>query len=216
MRFNSPVTELKGVGSELAKKLAILNIHTISDLLYSYPRRYDDYSHIQKIKQIKPGVVTLQAVIKQAKGRYVRRGMHVTEAVASDDSGSVKLVWFNQPYRETSLKSGQEYYISGEFVYKSGRLSITNPSVELVSDFPVNTARIVPIYRETKGLKSLQIRKLIKQALPLLDDNTETLPAWLIEDYQLSEHSHAVRTMHFPDDSQQLDIARQRLGFEKD
>ncbi len=93
------MTELKGVGEAVGKKFAVLGLQTVGDLLDYYPRRYEDYSKVTPIDKLEPGPVTIEAVIKQAKGRYVRRGMHITEAVASDDKGSVRLVWFNQPYR---------------------------------------------------------------------------------------------------------------------
>src|SRR5579885_1824119 len=160
MTLESPLEAVKGVGPALAKKLAGLGIHSVDDLLHYYPRRYDDYSLVVPIKEIKPGPVTIQAVIKQVRGRYVRRGMHITEAVASDKTGSVRIVWFNQPYRADAIKTEQAYYISGQFEFSRQRLALMNPSVELVSDFPVNTARIVPIYRETKQVSSNQIRRL--------------------------------------------------------
>lgn len=215
MTFESPLTDVKGVGDELAKKFAVLGVKNVRDLIYYYPRRYDDYSNVLPVGKIKPGVVTIKAVIKQAKGRYARRGLHITEAVASDDTGSVRIIWFNQPYRAAALKNDQEYYISGEFALKAQRLSIMNPSVELVSSFPVNTARIVPIYRETKGFKSAQIRKAIAQVLPLLDQMPETLPGWIIKHYKLISHADAVKTMHFPESPAALIAARQRLGFEE-
>lgn len=215
MTLDSPLTEVKGVGDEVAKKFAILGVQTVQDLIHYYPRRYDDYSHVQSIKQIKPGIVTIKVTIKQAKGRYVRRGLHITEAVASDESGSVRIIWFNQPYRAASLKSDQEYYLSGEFALSRQRLSIQNPSVELVSSFPVNTARIVPIYRETKGFKSLQIRKALREILPTIRDLPETLPAWLIKQEKLISRAEAVETMHFPGGEKELDEAKRRLGFEE-
>src|SRR5262245_26972187 len=145
------LTEVRGVGPEAAKKFAVLGVHNIDDLIHNYPRRYDDYSQVTPIQRLRPGSVTIEAVIKQAKGRYVRRGMHIAEAVASDDSDTVGLVWFNPPYRESGLKIGQPYFISGQYELSRQRFAIMNPSVELVSDFPVNTARILPVYRETKG-----------------------------------------------------------------
>jgi len=215
MTLNSPLTELKGVGAEVAKKFAAAGINTIGELIDYLPRRYDDFSQIQPINRIKPGMVTIQAQIKQAKGRYVRRGMHITEAVASDATASVRLVWFNQPYRAAALKPDTDYYVTGEFALSRQRLSIMNPSVELVSDFPVNTARIVPVYREAKGLKSFQIRRLIREAMPAIRLLPETLPSWLVEAQQLISRSAAVETMHFPSDAEKLTLAKRRMGFEE-
>jgi ATP-dependent DNA helicase RecG len=215
VKLDSPITELKGVGDELASKLAILGVRTVGDLIDNYPRRYDDYSNFLPSNQLKPGPVTIQAKIGQVKGRYVRRGMHITEAVASDESGSVRLIWFNQPYRAGAIKHGADYFIAGEYQLGHGRFSIMNPSVELVSDFPVNTARIIPIYRETKGLKSAQIRKLVREAIQNISDLPEHLPDWLLKEQDLVVYARAVTEMHFPSGAKALNLAKKRLGFEE-
>ncbi|MBX4201270.1 ATP-dependent DNA helicase RecG [Candidatus Saccharibacteria bacterium] len=215
MELSAEVTKLKGVGDELAKKLAILGIRTINDLIENFPRRYEDYSKITPVKDLRPGVVTLKAKISSPAGRYVRRGMHITEAIASDDTASVRLAWFNQPYRAAGLKANQEYYVSGEYDLRRGRFSILNPSVELVSDFPVNTARIIPVYRETKGLKSSQIRKLIREAISIVKDLPEHLPQWLITELDLVNYGRAVTEIHFPSSDVALALARKRLAFEE-
>jgi ATP-dependent DNA helicase RecG len=215
MTLDTPLVELKGVGPAVAAKFGQLELQTVADLIDYYPRRYDDYSAVTPIAKLRPGAVTIQAVIKQAAGRYVRRGMHITEAVASDDSSSVRLIWFNQPYRAGALKTNQPYYISGQFELSHQRLQIMNPSVELVSDFPLNTARIIPIYRETKGLNSRQIRAALKQVVSLIESLPETLPDWLVKEQKLMSYAEALRAMHFPDSSQQLEQARHRLGFEE-
>jgi ATP-dependent DNA helicase RecG len=215
MKLTDSVEGLRGVGPALAGKFAQIGIKTIAELIDYYPRRYDDYSEITPIAQLKPGMVTIEATIKQAKGRYVRRGMHLTEAAASDATGSVRLIWFNQPYRAESLKRDQTYFISGQFELSHQHLQITSPSIELASDFPVNTARIVPIYRETKGLNSRQIRAALKQVVPLVESLPETLPSWLIQKYKLMSRAEAMMTMHFPASAKQRDDARYRLGFEE-
>jgi ATP-dependent DNA helicase RecG len=215
MTESSQVEELKGVGEAVAKKLAAVGVRTVRDLILNFPRRYEDYSTVVPTQRLRPGPVTIEAVIKQVKGRYVRRGMHITEAVASDDTGSVRLVWFNQPYREGSLKAGQPYFISGQYELSRQRFAIMNPSVELVSDFPVNTARILPIYRETKGLTSKQIRRALREALPLITALPETLPSWLVTEQKLLPYGQAVLTMHFPETPEQLAEAKRRIGFEE-
>ncbi len=213
--MNRDITEVKGVGPEMAKKFAILGVHTVSDLIENFPRRYEDYSAVSSIHDIHPGPVTVEAVIKQAKGRYVRRGMHITEAVASDETDSIRLIWFNQPYRAAALKPDQKYFISGEYQLSHNRFAIMNPSAELVSNFPVNTARIIPVYRETKGLTSTQIRKIIREVTPEMLSAPETLPQWLIDKEKLISRGEALKTMHFPESNAALELARKRLGFEE-
>ncbi|MEO5627672.1 MAG: ATP-dependent DNA helicase RecG [Candidatus Saccharimonadales bacterium] len=215
MKLDSPLQAIKGVGPAAGAKFAQLGIHTVQDLLYYFPRRYDDYSEIQTIKALRPGVVTIRAQIKSIKGRYVRRGMHITEAVASDQTGSVRLIWFNQPYRADQTKPGVDYFISGQFELSHQRLSIMNPSMELVSDFPINSARIVPIYRETKGFKSAQIRRAIRNVIPMVNALPESLPSWVLADQKLASRAKALHAVHFPGSSADLEAAQARLGFEE-
>lgn len=211
----SPVTALKGVGEAQAKKMAHLGVKTIYDLIDYYPRVYEDYSNISDIKSLKPGLVSVKARITSAKGRYARFGLHITEAIAVDSTGSVKLVWFNQPYRAASLKNNKEYFISGNFDLKNRQFSITNPSIELVSDMPINAARIIPVYKETKGLTSYQIRSAIKQCQPMIEQLDETLPADVIKNEELIPRSKAIWSLHFPGSNEELEQARKRLGFEE-
>ncbi|MBI2588692.1 ATP-dependent DNA helicase RecG [Candidatus Saccharibacteria bacterium] len=215
MTLSDKINDLKGVGDELAKKLAVLGVKTIGDLIENYPRRYQDYSNITSIDKIRPGIVTLEAKISGVNGRYARRGLHITEALASDSTGSARLVWFNQPYRAGGIKADQPYYISGEYALRRGRFSLSNPSVELVSNFPVNTARIIPIYRETKGLKSFQIRKLVRETSAIVQKMPEHLPQWLLKEQRLMDFQTAALEMHFPSSAEELEKAQRRLGFEE-
>lgn len=210
-----PITSLKGVGEEMAKKFAILDVKTVGDLIGFLPRRYEDYSKLTPVAQLRPGLVTIEANIEGIKTRYVRRGMHITEGVARQAGEAVRLIWFNQPYRGASIKPGQSYYISGQFELSHQRFAIMNPSIELVSDFPINTARIVPVYRQTKGLTTKQIRKAVAQAVPHMRRLPETLPEWLTKEQKLIPRSRALEAMHFPPAPEELEDAKRRLGFEE-
>ena len=205
---------IKGVGESQANKLQKLGIRTVTDLIEYVPRRFDDFSRISTVNRISPGNVTLKVKLGTPKGRYSRRGLHITEVLASDETGSVKVMWFNQPYRAKALKPGAEYYISGEYAANHRFFAITNPACELVSSFPINTARFVPVYRLTKGLGATQLRKAMKSALEIIVD-AETLPEWIIEDEQLMARDDALRQMHFPDEESSLHAAKRRLGFEE-
>ncbi|MCA9327281.1 ATP-dependent DNA helicase RecG, partial [Candidatus Saccharibacteria bacterium] len=215
MQLTDDIEVVKGVGPAIATGLRQLGIRTVFDLVDYLPRRYDDYSELTDIYDLHPGAVTIKAVVKQASGRYVRRGMHITEAVFSDDTGSVRAVWFNQPYRAAALQQGQEYYVSGQYELSRQRFQLMNPSAELVKDFPLNTARIIPIYRQSKVVSSNQLRKLIGACVPTLRTLPETLPAWMLQTYDLLPRHLAVEAMHFPESTEQLAQARRRLGFEE-
>lgn len=215
MDLQSDITFLKGVGTAVAAKFAVIGVNTIADLIFNLPRRYEDYSVMTPITNLTPGDISIRASIKPGTSRYIKRGMHITEATASDESGSVRIVWFNQPYREQSLKPGAEYFISGPYEFRSGRLSITNPSIELASEFPINTARIVPVYRETKGLTSRQIRAAVAQTTALIDALPETLPPVILTQQKFMSHAAAIKTLHFPEHMHEIAAARRRFGFEE-
>lgn len=207
------LTELRGIGASTAQLFASVGVHSLWDLVHYYPRDYKDYSEITPISKTKPGLVTIQADIKQAAGRYVRRGMHITEAVASDKTGSIRLVWFNQPYRADSLKPSQAYFITGKLEFRSGRYAIVSPNTELVSDLPVHTARIVPVYRETKGLTARLIRKAMSQTASYLKNIDELLPETIVKKYKLLPYGQALHQLHFPDSPKKLDEAKRTLSF---
>jgi ATP-dependent DNA helicase RecG len=215
MNVDSPVEEVKGVGKAQAAKFGVLGIKTVADLIDYYPRRYDDFSTVTPINKLRPGRATIKAVIKSAEGSYRRGGMHLTEALASDKTGNVQIIWFNQSYRKSSLKYGSEYFISGEYKLSHQHFSIINPAIELTSEFPINTARIVPVYSVTKGLTSRQIRTAIRQIAPYIKGLPETLPAWLIKDEKLLRRQEAIFAIHFPASNEQLLDAQRRISTEE-
>jgi ATP-dependent DNA helicase RecG len=215
MDINSSLINISGVGPNMYAKFQAMGINTVQDLLTNYPRKYQDYSVIEKIVDLQPGLVTIKGKIDSVVSRYARAGLHITEAVVSDNSSKLSLVWFNQPYRANSIKRGSEYFISGDFGLHRQRMSIINPNIELVSSFPVNTARILPIYRETKGLTSVQIRKILKTSLIYLKAVEESLPDWMIEEFNLLPLARAIEIVHFPQNNKELSRARDRIGFEE-
>jgi ATP-dependent DNA helicase RecG len=215
MRLDDLITVVKGVGDAGAKGFAGLGIRTVRELLEYLPYRYEDYSEVSLIKNLRPGTVSIRAKLVQATGRYARRGLHITEAIFQDDSGSIRAVWFNQPYRAKALKQGEEYYVSGQYELSYRRLQIMNPSAELVKDFPLNTARIVPVYRQSKAVTTQQIRRAVAGCKDMILTLPETLPEWMLRDYSLLPRAEAVMAMHYPATTEQLADAKRRLGFEE-
>lgn len=210
----SGIQYLKGVGESTAKLLSKLGLNTPFDLVNNIPRRYDDYSKVIKVREIRPGPVTLKIKFSSVSKRYSKKGLHITEALASDETGSVRVMWFNQPYRATSLKIGEEYFVSGEFAQNYRFIVISNPACELVSGFPLNTARLVPQYKLTKGLSGSQLRKFTKTAFSHVEV-TETLPQWLIKEKKLVDRKTALFSMHFPETEESIELARRRIAFEE-
>ncbi len=215
MKLSSEITYIKGVGPETAKKLEKLGIFTVFNLLTYWPRRYDDYSVVLPISQLEPGNVTIKGSVESIKTKRVRRGMHITEAVIRDESSAVRVIWFNQPYREKYFKPGKEYYFSGLYDFSFNKYLMQSPTVEEAKEFTQNTARIVPVYQQTKGLDSREIRKFLVEVTSLFDELPETLPQAVIEDNDLITFAEAARQLHWPESHEALKIAQKRVGFEE-
>jgi ATP-dependent DNA helicase RecG len=215
MNLVSPLEKVKGVGEKTAAQFRLANIRTVNDLINFLPRTYEDYSNVAKISDIKPGKVTIKARCEKISTKPVRRGLRITTATLGDDSGKLMAVWFNQPYRETQLKSGDEFYFSGEFEFNYNRYQLTSPSAEKVSELPIQTDRILPVYRSIKGLKSNLVRKILSNLRPLITMLPETLPSVVIENEKLISRSDALQAMHFPSKIEEVDKAKERLAFEE-
>ncbi|HSE61413.1 MAG TPA: ATP-dependent DNA helicase RecG [Candidatus Saccharimonadales bacterium] len=215
MTLKEPITSIKGVGDALAEKLRGLGVETVEDLLYFFPRKYEDFSQVAPIAKLRPGKVTIKARVESVTGRHIRRGLHVTEAVISDGTAKTRAVWFNQSYRATQLGKGEEFFFSGTYDLQRNRYVLQNPATEQTKGMGVSTARIVPVYPERAGLKSHQIRKIMAELLPLMAMLPETLPRELLEQEKLLNINDALRTLHFPEKGDELAKAKERISFEE-
>lgn len=215
MNESAPLDQVKGVGVKTGADFAAAGLHTVHDLITFLPRAYEDFSHVTKIADITPGKVTVKARCEKIETRNVRRGMRITTATLADDSGKLQAVWFNQPYRATQLKPGEEFFFSGEFEFNYNRYQLSNPSAEKVSDMPVQTDRILPVYRSIHGLKTVLVRKILNELRPLITMLPETLPETLVKSEKLVSHSQALLGMHFPESPQDIVRAKERIAFEE-
>lgn len=215
MNLATSLQKVRGVGEKTAQQFADAGLYTVWDLLHFLPRAYEDYSQVVPIADVTPGKVTIKAICETIATRPVRRGLRVTTATLKDDSGKLQAVWFNQPYRVKQLSGGDEFFFSGEYEFSYNRYQLTNPSAELVSDTPVQTDRILPIYRAIKGLKSPLVRKILAELKPLMAMMPETLPASIVQSEKLISHGQALLGLHFPDDIQAVSRAKERLAFEE-
>ena len=214
MNFASPLSQIKGVGEKTAEQLAAAGLHTVDDLVHFLPRRYDDFSEVTPIAELHPGKRTIRARAESVSTRPVRRGLRLTTATLTDDSGKVQAIWFNQPYREKQLKTGEEFLFAGEFEFNYNKYQLTNPSAEKVES-AVSADRIVPQYRAIRGLKSQLVRKLLAEIHPLMALYPETLPLGIVADEHLLPLNEAFGALHFPESMDQVRAARERIGFEE-
>lgn len=215
MNLTTSLDHIKGVGEKTAEQFALAGLHTVNDLITFLPRAYEDFSEVTSIADISPGKRTIKARCEKIATRPVRRGLRITTATLYDDTGKLQAVWFNQPYREKQLKTGEEFYFSGEFEFNFNRYQLSNPSAEKVSEMPVQTDRILPIYRAIHGLKTPLVRKILSELRPLMTMLPETLPESIVKSEKLMSRAEAITAMHFPESAEEIARAKERIGFEE-
>ena len=216
--LNTPIENLTRVGKSTASRLKKLGINTVFDLLYYFPFRYDDFSQVVKIKDLRPNQqVTIRGKIVLLENRRSwRKKMVITEALIEDDTGSVKVVWFNQPFLIKNLKPGDEILIAGTTEFDNLSLQFVSPAYEKFTGFDsINTAKIVPIYPLTNNLTQKQLRFLINLALQSLSLVKEWLPEYIITEQNLFVLGKALKEIHFPSNFKTLEQARYRLKFDE-
>ncbi|MGC8843319.1 MAG: ATP-dependent DNA helicase RecG, partial [bacterium] len=220
--LKNPVRYIKGVGEKRAYVLSKLGIQTAQDLLYHFPRRWEDRRHFKKIRELVDGEKALiLGRVLDAESTVTRKGLVIVKAVIDDVSGVAYLTWFNQPYMKKRFKSlkGKKIVAYGTVKKNKWGVEIENPEWEEVEDVEgesLNLGRIVPIYPLTEGISQLQMRKIISNALDSLALTlVDILPSWVREKRKLLPISTAIREIHFPSSIQLLSEARRRLVYEE-
>lgn len=216
MNLLTSLEKIKGVGVKTAELFADAGMYTVNDLVDFFPRTHEDFTEVVAIADIHPGKATIKARCEKIATRPVRRGLRITTATLADSSGKLQAVWFNQPYRETQLKAGDEFFFSGEFEFNYNKYQLTNPTAEKVGDVaPVQTERLLPVYRAVRGLKSVTVRKAMTELRPLMSFLPETLPDEIVKNEKLLSRADAVLGMHFPKEKSDIEKSRERLAFEE-
>ena len=206
------LTQIPGVGSKTLAKLNKLNIFTPKDLLYHFPYRYVDFSHITFINNTNENeAVTITGKLLSFQNIFTKSHKNLQKAVISDKTGQINLLWFNQPYLSKNFKVGEIYSFAGTVSLFQNKKTIISPVSGQFS-----TGKIIAIYPETSGLTSNWFRKTIQNILPKLINNaTDNLPFEIIKNYQLLNLSTSLTQIHLPSNSKMLQLARYRLSIDE-
>ena len=213
-----PVTDLNGVGDARARALAAAEVHSILDLLGFYPRRYLDRTREATVGGLSIGDEGMVLVrVGTVSSRRTRNRRSLVEARVSDDTGELRLTFFNQPWRADQLKVGMQAVVFGRLDSYQGNLQMTNPVVDLVGD---RTGRIVAIYpqSETAGLHSWDVDGIVAEALRRVmkvRGLSDPLPGAVRQRYGLVGRSEAYQAIHRPGSLHEMGEARRRLVFDE-
>lgn len=225
MSLSTPIGALHLVGPVYAKRLKNLGIETINDLLNHYPSRYEDYSHITPIAHVQlHSTVTIQGTLISIKNVFTKNHKKIQQGIVEDNSGSIQITWYNQPFLTNVLKEGDNVSLSGQVGTFANKLVLTSPEYEILrnsqfgnSQFKtVHTARLVPIYPETYGVSSKWIRSRVAMLLATLNSTlVDPLSESIRKQYSLEEYETAIKHIHFPPTFSSMYAAKKRLSFDE-
>src|SRR3989344_1209867 len=213
-------TPIKNAGKffvRYARPLEKLGIEKLEDLLFHIPSRYDDFTLISKIATVQPGeIVTIQGTVTDIKNDYTRR-IRLQKAKVADETGEIDVTWFNQPFIPKIIHQGDKISLAGKVDWFGHKLIMQSPEYEVISQNKIiHTGRLVPIYPLTNGLTSKWLRR---QTDRLLQENknilAEYLPEEIIESHGLLPFVVALEQIHFPDNLETAQKARERLAFDE-
>lgn len=216
--IDAPISVLKGVSAKHEAQFEKLGVSTVRDLLYLFPHRHNDYAALRKIAELTPGEdETVRGRVWSAHEARLG-GRPGSEATIGDDSGMMRLVWFNNPWVARQLRTNAEIVVSGKIGLYHGRPVLENPEWELweQGEELTHTGRLVPVYPLTKGLPGRTVRRIVRPALDTYPEMlADALPPALRKRLELPEIASAVRQAHYPDDQASLEDARRRLALDE-
>lgn len=215
--LNKEIQFVKGIGPKRAEKLHKLNIFTLKDLIYYFPRQYEDRSKVKKINQLEnEEKVTIKGVITRMDSYSPKKGMNIIRMDMRDDTGYIKLSFFNQEYIKRAFKSGDSIVVFGKVKIENNFKEFVPIEIEHYSSKPQSNCKIEPIYPLTYGLSNKELQGIIRSVLTKEEFKVkEYLPTYILEKYKLCGIDFAVRNIHSPSNKEALKIALYRLVFEE-
>ncbi len=217
MDLNKNIQYIKGIGPKRYKKLNKLGISTLKDLLYYFPRQYEDRSQFKKIFQLIDGEKkSIEGIIVGFESSKMREKMVISKIEIKDDTGYAKLVFFNQEYVLNSFKKGDVIVAFGKVKKEFGKTEILNGEIELKKKEGSTIGKIVPIYPLTYGITNKEIGNIIRNTLLSIEEEVkEYLPKDVLEKNKLCDLHFAIKNIHVPENLKNLKIALYRLVFEE-
>jgi ATP-dependent DNA helicase RecG len=211
--------EFKGIGPKTALKLEKNKIKTIKDLLYFFPYKYQDLTQIKKISELKIGEtgVILGKLTNLKLFPTPKRRMFILQGIVSDETGSLKVIWYNQPFLAKTLKNNFLVALIGKLVKNRYGLNFQPIKFEILKSKEDFQKRIIPVYSEIEGIRSGFFEKIIKNILEKYDIKNliDPLPQKILDKFNYPKLGLAILNLHQPKSFEEINLAKERLSFEE-
>ena len=207
----------KYITAKQLSNLKSLGINTVYDLIYYFPRAYDDRTNIKKIGELKFNeYVVIKASVMSVVNLTVRSGKKIVKAMVTDGTGIMEILWFGMPYIKKSLRIGEEYLFIGQ-TKKAAVFQLINPEYKLFSgQQKVSESEILPIYSSNKNITQNSLRKLVEKFLVnFLNYFEENIPKELVKEYKIMERKSAIKNIHYPVSMKEIEEAKRRFAIEE-
>lgn len=213
MELHDSISSIKGIGPKKAEALSKLNIKTLEDLIYFFPRDYEDRRCVKNISQLEEDetAVIRARVTLVVNDRYRKSRKQLLRLLVTDDTGSLEVVFFNAGYLTKSFKAGDEYVFYGKVSANFGKMQMVHPDFSRDD----SVSGILPVYPLTKGITQREMRIWQKSAEELYCRAEEILSPGTIENNRLCSIEYALRNVHFPEEKQKLLEGKYRLVFDE-
>ena len=218
MDITARLEVIKGVGPKTAEALEKRGFRTLKDLLYYFPRNYEDYQSQTNIVDIKPGRVIIRGKIRNLKNLHTRRrNFVITQGEIYDETGAVRVVWYNQPYRIKNFDEKTTYYFTGQYDFKYNRYQITAPTVAAADEIEQKVDGFQPIYSAKGSFNSAWFKKLFEKIKPSFSASVpDLLPLDSAPTYiKKGSRNQALFNIHFPKQKEDVDQAKRYLSYEE-
>lgn len=215
--LNKDVQYVKGIGPKRAYKLNKLGIFTLKDLIYYFPRQFEDRNNLKKIAQLdNDEKATIKAVITGIETSSPKKGMTLTKVCVKDETSCAKLVFFNQPHIKNAFRVGDMVLVFGKVKKSYKNVELTSCEIEFFTKSPKNTCKVMPIYPLTYGVTNKEIMSIMKTVLDSEELKIkEYLPINIIKKYNLCSIDYAIKNIHSPQSKDSLKVALYRIIFEE-
>lgn len=216
IKISKNIQYLKGIGEKRAELFKKKGIKTVEDLLYYFPRSHEDRSQMKEIADCAEGetVCISVTVFSPVRDVRVRKNLLISTMVVSDQTGALNVVWYNNRYVKGQFMTGDEYILYGKITRSRGKYEMLNPVYEKKGSERF-TGKIVPLYPLTEGLTQKILQSAMEFAIKEAGRLEEYIPEDIRKKYHIAELNYAMKNIHFPEDFEHYNIARERFVFEE-